>query len=195
MSAAVPTVSPVVAVLKKYLQAVVCVVFSIVLIVLIYFRLQALPALEEKEAAGAKRLDVILRNQAQGADLQEELKELKRLTAGMNERLLVVDDKATNLQFFYDIETKSKASIIDLSQGASDAGDGVLRPKLSEFTGLSFYLTMSGRIGYVMNFLKRMESGKFFVRCSSATLKGNQTLAPDAVDVVLKLEVLAKKPQ
>ena len=155
---------------------------------------ERLPMLEEKERASSRQLDIVLRNQSQGAELEEQLLELKRLTAGMNGRLMVVEQKAQNLQFFYDIESRSRATINELTQGGVDVGDAVLRPKLTEFTGMSFNLTLSGRIGYIMTFLKRLESGKYFVRCNSALLKGNKTLAPDAVDVVLKLEVLTQKP-
>jgi len=105
-----------------------------------------------------------------------------------------VDAKAQNYQFFYDIESKSKATILSLNQLITNPGDGVLRPKLTEFTGVSFDLTLSGRILYVMNFLKRLEGGKYFVRFNSVTLRGNSAIAEDGVEAVLKLEVLAKKP-
>lgn len=181
-------------VFKRYPRAFVCVLLSLIFAVMIAVRAQTLPQLREDEEITNKTLDVIMRNQSQGVELGEQLKELKRLTSGMQNRLMVEADKPTNLQFFYDIETRSRSNIVELSQGALDAGDGSLRPKLTEFSGLSFNLSISGRVGYVMTFLKRMENGKYFVRCNSAVLRGNQSLGPDAVDVVLKLEVLAKKP-
>ncbi len=181
-------------VFKRYPRACICVIASIIFCVMIYLRLQELPVLQEKEEATNKQLDVILRNQAQGAELGEQLTALKRMTAGLASRQMVADSKAENLQFFYDIESKSRASITEIRQLTQEVGDGSLRPKLAEFSGLNFTLSVSGRVAYVMSFLKRMENGKYFVRCNSATLKGNKTLAPDAVDIVLKLEVLSKKP-
>lgn len=179
---------------KRYPRACICVVLSVVFAVMIYLRLQELPVLREQEESDNRKLDVMLRNQSQGAELGEQLTELKRMTAGLANRQMVADDKASNLQFFYNIESKSRASITELRQMAQDAGDGSLRPKLTEFTGLGFNVSVSGRVAYVMSFLKRMENGKYFVRCNSAVLKGNKTLGPDAVDVVLRLEVLSKKP-
>lgn len=181
-------------VFKRYPRAFICVVLSIVFAFLIFFRHQLLPTLQETENTTNKQLDVIMRNQSQGVELGEQLAELKRLTAGMQSRLMVADEKANNLQFFYNIESRSRASMTEITQMSLDTGDGSLRPKLTEFSGLGFNLSVSGRVGYVMIFLKRMENGKYFVRCNSAVLRGNPTLGPDAVDVVLKLEVLARKP-
>ena len=183
-----------VAMFKRYPRAFICGFLSIILVFLIFFRSQMLPTLQETETTTNKQLDVVMRNQSQGVELGEQLQELKRLTAGMQSRLMVEPDKAANLQFFYDVETKSRANIVELRQMGLDAGDGTLRAKLTEFSGLSFNLSVSGRVGYVMSFLKRMENGKYFVRCNSAVLRGNPTLGPDAVDIVLKLEVLSKKP-
>jgi hypothetical protein len=179
---------------QRYPQMIICGVLSIIFLALIYFRSQSLPSLQEKSSDVAKKLDVMIKNETQGKELADQLSELKRLTSGLNSRLMSVDDKAANAQFFYDIEGRSRASIADLKQGAFDVGDGSLRPKLGQFTGVSFNLSVSGRVMYLMNFLKRLENGKYFVRCNSLTMRGNGTLGPDAMDIVLKLEVLAKKP-
>ena len=178
---------------RRYPRPIISAILSVVLIILIYFSDKILPGLEDREAEAARKVDVVLKNISQGADLADQLQLLKKLTAGMNGRLVSVDDKAVNYQFFYDIEARSRASISDIHQTTTDIGDGVMRAKLTEFSALGFNLTVSGRIGYVMSFLKRMEGGKYFVRCNSLVLRGNKTLGPDAVDAVLRLEVLSKK--
>lgn len=178
---------------KRFPLIFICVGLSLVLGILIYLRTGVHRELVARQEKMNAQLDVIIRNQSQGAELAGQLQELKRLTAGMEGRLMVTDDKAFNSQFFYDIETRSHATISDLRQTPGGQGDGSTRGKLTEFTSVGFNMTVSGRAGYVISFLKRIENGKYFTRCNSVVLKGNPTVGPDGIDATMKLEVLAKK--
>lgn len=180
-------------VFKRFPQIFICVGASIILAVLIYSRVQVLTKLNVEQEKINHQLDIVMKNQAQGAELGVQLQELKRLTAGMPGRLMAVDDKAANSQFFYDLESRSRATLVDLRQTMNGQGDGMIRTKLEEFTAVGFTVTVSGRVGYVMSFLKRLEGGKFFARCNSLTLRGSPTVAVDGMEAVLKIEVLAKK--
>jgi hypothetical protein len=189
---AIPT--SLLAAFQRYPRAFICLGLSLLLVLVIYFRAGQLPQLRTTYDTNAKTLEVMIRNQTQGAELAAQLGELKRLTAGMNDRLMRIDAKASNYQFFYDIEARSRAAIAEVRQLTANAGDGTLRPKLSEFSALGFELTVGGRVGYVMSFLKRLESAKYFVRASSVVFKGDSLLGPDGVEATLKLEVLSSKP-
>ncbi len=177
----------------KFPRACICVILSLVLGFTVFFRAQELKKSSARYDQTSHYLDVILRNQLQAGALSADLKELTRLTAGLDQRIISADDKAGNYQFFYDIEAKSRATISDLKQLGTDSQSGGLRASLKEFSGTAFDFKLGGRAGYVMLFLKRLESGRYFVRCNSASFRGNPTVGPDGVDVVLKLEVLTKK--
>jgi|GEM_PF-2149278 hypothetical protein len=185
-------INAIIPVLKRNIGVISCLILSVILLVFIHSRMEDLPELNNQYEQSARTLDVMMKNQAQGSELGAQLAELERLTAGLDSRVMKSDDKAINADFFYAIEKRSHAKIVALKQlSSSQTGDA--RQSLTQFTATAFELSISGRIGYAMSFLKRLENAKYFVRCNDVSIKGDPVLAPDAVDITIKLEVLSKK--
>lgn len=168
---------------------------SLILGITIYLRSDTLPALRETFEESSRSLDIMLRNEIHGATLDKDLAELEKLMGKLDARLMDVNTKAQNYQFFYNVERSSRASIDSVSQLPAKPSDGIVRPKLKEFAAVDFDLRFSGRLFWVLNFLKRVEMGEYFVHFKSVKFSGDSAIAPDGLNAVLNLEILARKPQ
>jgi len=182
-------------IIKKHAIGIVSGLLAIVLGCLIYFRSQGLPQLEEDYKESSRTLDIVLRNETQGATLESDLAQLEGLMEKLDNRLMEINTKAQNYQFFYNIERYSRASIDSLDQRTAKPSNGIVRPKLKEFDAIDFDLRFSGRLFDMLNFLKRVEMGEYFVHFKSVKFSGDSAIAPDGLNAVLNLEILAKKSE
>lgn len=155
------------ALLKAHPTCSVCVALSIVLALAIYFRggrVAELQAAYEQNSTEGQR---ILANRTNAVQLPEQLAALKQAVGAAQARLVHRDELATNLQYFYRLESDTGTKFVNLSQNSGPAGpkgrgEGAYAP-------LGFSVGVQGTFAQVLDFLRRLDRGPYFCRIESAT--------------------------
>lgn len=165
---------------KKHPVGFGCGLLCLLLAVAIYFRHSELPEreslLEERMAEGA-RLSQNLRHNAQ---LKEQYEALVAANAEIDSRAVRLSSLATNLEYFYRLESDTGIKLLDLRQltPAAPARGAAATKHLR----VPFAVSVQGDYPKVLNFLRRLENGPHFCRINSATLTG-------AAEVTLTLSI------
>lgn len=146
---------------------------------------------QEKEDE-AQKTEANARN---SAGLAEAATEMQELGKQFDARLVRATQLATNLQFFYRLESDTGVKLTDVRQNAiAPAKAGA--PKTA-FVGIPFAATVQGSYAQVYDFIRRVESGPHFLRINQLTLSkvapaGGPTAAAagDQMTAQLQLEIL-----
>lgn len=138
--------------------------------------------LQQKTADG-RRLEDNVRNATQ---LAEQLETLTAAAEKIKGRLVSASQLATNLQYFYRLETDAGVEIIDLRQTTSS---GAGKSGKAASTGVGFAVSVKGEYEAVLGWLRRLEKGRHFCRVLSATVTGTapDRAGPITINVALEL--------
>jgi hypothetical protein len=136
--------------------------------------------LQQKSDEGSR----LAANVGNSLQLAEQLQQLNSAVAKVQTRYVRPNELATNLQYFYRLETESSVELIDLRQTTS--GDSVKAKGSSR--GVAFSISVKGDYNELLSWLRRLENGKHFCRIMSAsTGVGADRGAPLILSVALEL--------
>jgi Tfp pilus assembly protein PilO len=180
------------AILKKQPIALACAFLFIVLVAVFFVRkgtlLAAQAELENKRTDG----EHLHENVSNAGKLDEQLAELTQAVQSIETRLVHADQLASNLQYFYKLESDTRVKLSQLNQ------TGVLSPAKNaaktNYVPVGYNITVQGNYPEVMDFLRRIESGERFSHVRSLSL--SQSSGADAVgkmetlSLTLKLDLL-----
>jgi hypothetical protein len=182
----------VVAALKKNPVVTGAVAVVLLLVVALYFRLDAVgdatAQLEAKSSEG-QRLAANIKNSAQ---LPEQLATLVAANKEIENRLVRVGQLASNLQYFYKLEADTGTKFLDLRQ-VTVTSRGPAKPGKIP---VAFTLTVQGSYQQIFDFLRRLESGAHYCRVMNANISpvaeaGAATASRgDLTKLTLNLELL-----
>lgn len=161
----------VVALIKKNPIATVCLVVSVGVFAALYFRADlaatAEADLEQKTKEGRRMAN----NIKYAAQLDEQLAAVTAANATINRRLVRASELASNLQYFYRLESDTGVKLVDLRQ-VSIAGDTRAKPKSAPktaFEPVNYAVAVQGSYTQLVGFLQRLEHGEHFSRILTAT--------------------------
>lgn len=149
------------ALIKKHPVGVVCLLVGLACIALYFVRNDVVAENtrvgEEKSSEAAK----LLANVRNSTNLSEQLAELQGVTKAIEGRLVHPNQKALNQQHFYRLETETGVKLVDVRQGAIAAQRG---KAASSYVGVPFAINVQGSFKQVMEFLRQIETGPYFVK-------------------------------
>ncbi|MCF3649980.1 hypothetical protein [Synoicihabitans lomoniglobus] len=91
--------------------------------------------------------------------LQADAAKVKEATDAISRRAIDPSALATNLQFFYRLESELDLRLIDLRQGIAD------RPKKATiYSAVPYTVAVEGTYIQLMDFVRRLETGGHYVR-------------------------------
>ncbi len=184
--------------LKRYPVAVVCVVLTIIFIGVLYIRSSRIPALEEEMNQMEGEWKAIGDNKLHAVDLNTHLEKLNAITEKIDGRLMSADSKAINYQYFYKLEKSSGIRIEDLNQrDSSNAAAKAGAAKLELFQPIVFTVTAEGTFKQILTFLYELQYGNYFTIIKDFSCSGIESEkekdVQDLVDLAVTLEVLGVK--
>ena len=154
----------------------------------IYFRSDGLPAAEtllDQKLAEGERLALNLKNSAQ---LKEQQAVVMASTREVEARLVRAGELAKNLQYFYKLEAATGVKLIDLRQiPAEKPKSGT---KSTNFSGISYAVTVDGEYVSLIEFLRQMESGAHYSRVIAANMSGTKVERGGSLRLTLTVELL-----
>ncbi|MCC6415149.1 MAG: hypothetical protein IT582_04490 [Opitutaceae bacterium] len=190
-----------VAAIKKNPIVTGSIVVALLAAATLYFRAGLAPAAEQKLEELTKQARRMSTNIKYGARLDEELQTLTTANEQLNQRLVDVGQLADNLQYFYALEARTGVKLTDLRQlGLTTVGRGPA--KKTQFSPVGFSMSISGSYAQLMDFLQRLEGGRYFCRVLTADFSpvsveggnsGSASLArPTDLKLQLSIELLGK---
>ncbi len=155
---------------------------SLVLAVLLYFRLGSIPEanqrLDEKSALARKyELNIV-----HAAQLKEHLDAIAEANKTIDSRLIRAREIGINQQFFYKLESDSGVRLVDLRQGNQAAAKGGFAP-------VAFTVALEGDFPQILRFLRGLEGGTHYCRITQASCSGGRGTL---LNLTLNLQLLGR---
>ena len=109
---------------------------------------------------------------------------IKQSTKLLEGRLIKASQLATNLQYFYRLESDTGLKLTDVRQNQ------VGRTGTSLYIGIPYSVTFQGNFKQVLEFLQRIESGKYFSKFSSISFNKTTGATGGMLNVSMNIELL-----
>jgi len=180
------------ALIKKQPIAFAAGFVALVCAVLMYFNMGEVDAAaqryEEKQTEARKVNDNL--RFAQG--LAEQTAELKQAGAEFETRLVRASQLASNLQFFYRLESETGVKLLDVRQNPIPV-PRTGAPK-TQYSPVPFTLSVQGTYPQIFDFVRRVEAGSYFTRFTNVTVTkaASDQGFSDRLNVSLALEMLGQ---
>ncbi len=185
----------IIAKLKQYPIAVGGFVFILIVGGGYFLRKSHVPELEGKREILEVKWEAMTANATESIDIAEHVEKINDYSKEIKTRLMVRESKAINQQYFYGLQEQTGISLTTLAQSdippPPRAPPG--KPNLTLYAPIAYSVGISGTFYQVLDFLNRLEHGRYFTRIegfSCNTLGGNET---DAVQISLKMDILGVK--
>lgn len=154
-----------IALLKKHPVGVTCAAVSLLCGVSLYLGADSIDETKVKVDDITKQsqaMQINVRNAA-GLALSQQTEVLQRAAKQLDERLVKVGQLATNLQYFYRLESDTGVKLTDVRQNQ------VGRAAAGTYVGVPYAVTFQGTFKQVIEFLQRVESGKHLSKYSAVS--------------------------
>jgi hypothetical protein len=138
---------------------------------------------EEVTAKGQK----LKNNLKYAAELDQQLTAISGASIEVTDRAIITAALATNLQYFYRIESDLGIEYTDLRQGVPPAPVGG-----ASFLSVPYNVSVQGTYTQLLEFIRRLETGVHFVRFKSTSLSPGRNVGestPDPTNPVLALAI------
>jgi hypothetical protein len=184
--------------IKKQPVAVVCALLCLVLAAAIYSRKDTLAAAQaelDDKTTQARHLkenvdNAIPLNKADRLD--EQFAAMTQAIQAIEVRLVSADQSklATNLQYFYKIESETQAKLTGLNQSGV-AAPARNAPKTT-YVAVAYAISVQGTYAQLLDFVRQVENGEHFSRVQSLTLShpnGGENTPGNLANISLSLNL------
>jgi len=172
---------------RRYPQSALCLVLTVLLGIGAWFLRGQIEELEVVQSERSREGEAMLALLVGGSTQRQELAAAHEVARRIEDNLVVEDNLAENLWYFYKLEEQTKARLPELHQLSSPPGD-----TSPLFKRIPYTLRVTGSFEQVAAFLLALETGPRLVRITgfscSKTGAGGAGLALD-----LAIELLGKK--
>lgn len=180
--------------LKTYPLAICCSIIGVACLVVLYARSGIVDELSIKEADLASEIQAIKENIKNSKSLAQHVEEMEALAEEIDARLFRKDERAVNLNFFYEFEEDQNVSYGSLNQrGAGSAiyRKGGARP-LKEYSTMVFSISLQDSFEKILRIMHALETSRPLIRVGSFDLKGTGNFSSmDQAEATMRVIILA----
>ena len=163
--------------IKKHPVGVGCVVLAVVLSIGGYVRSGRMGELESELDDRVREGDRLKNNLRYASKLDEHLDTVNRAVERINKSAITPSALATNLQFFYRLESELGLKLVDLRQGTPE------RSKQStEYIEVPYTLAVEGTYRQLLLLIRRLETGSHYVKFLSSNLAPSRAATTGEAD-------------
>ena len=177
---------------RRYPIGVVCALVGAIMLGGFFIRNSRVDELSEQVKQVEDQGRIILNDIRNATGLAEHYATLRAATKDLESRLLQVNERARNQQYFYRLE--SDAGVKEVSLQATSAGGDSKAAGRRSYSPIGYTITVEGEYRRVLNFIGRLETGQCFYRLDSASIfrrgDGGATGLAAPATVTLNLELL-----
>ncbi len=174
--------------LKKNPVGVTCGIVALLCGVTLYLGAEAIDDSRLKVEASTKQSQLMINNvrNAAGLSLAKQTEAMQRAVKQLDGRLVKASQLATNLQYFYRLESETGVKLTDLRPNQAPRGSSGF------YIGVPYTVTLQGTFKQVMEFLQRIESGKHFSKYSAISFNkaAGVEVASSVLSVTINIELL-----
>jgi hypothetical protein len=174
--------------LRKNVISVGCVIVSIAIGFVLYYRNDELPDADKILEARTKEGELLAANIEDSSQLKEQHAALVSANDDISNRMIHVGQLAENMQYFYRLESATGTKLTDPHQ-LSWNPPPKNAPK-TNFTPIGFGLTAQGDYGQVLDLLRKLESGEHYCRVISLNIRPQSEMRGGPVSMSLTLDLL-----
>ena len=182
--------------IKQYPIAVGGVVFILVIGAAFFLRKSKTPELDGQRAKLESRWNAIQKNTGQSSGIAEDMEKVSDYSTEVISRLMVRDAKALNQQYFYGLEEQTGLTLSLLSQSNAPPPPRPApgKPNITLYSPIEFSVNVEGTFSEVLDFLYRVEHGKYFTRIEGfSTSSSGDSDDDDQIQISLKMDILGQK--
>lgn len=185
--------------LKQYPIAAIGGIATLILSVAIYFTMGSPDGLKVKDAELEARWNTMDANRTKAVNLTAELAKAKETVEAVGAKLVSIQNKTANYQYFYELEVASGATIINVFQEDSTRAADPAKPSPTLYNLMVVRLELQGTLEQVGTFFEKLYSGDRVVRIDNYTIssgssdRGQTASANDLVRITSTVELLAEK--
>ena len=183
--------------LRQYPILFVCGLIIPISLVLLIMRGPKIQEYESQQIDLEREWKNIQANVERSAGLEDDISSIEDGLSSIRERLMNVDNVASNYEFFYELERLSGVTVRQFSQGV--ASDGATLPlgrdALRHFSVIPYDVVMKGTLRQILSFLDLLDRQDFIVRMDllNVSKPGAEEPNPDQLNARLRCHVLAFK--
>jgi Tfp pilus assembly protein PilO len=157
-----------IALIKKQPIGTACLAISLVCGVVWYFRSDALDETRKEYEARTQDDQRIATDIRNGTGLPQQVEAMQAAAKQLDSRLVHATQLASNLQFFYRLESETGVKLLDVRQmPLPSAKPGAAK---TLYTPVPFVISLQGGYKQIMDFTSRLEKGARFCRFSSYSI-------------------------
>jgi hypothetical protein len=173
--------------IKKHPIVVTCTLVSLISGVVFYYQGDTLEDLKSQVVDKAKQSQTVQSNVRNSVGLPQHVEGIQKATKQLESRLLKASQLATNLQYFYRLESETGVKITDVRQNQLGRSSGG-----ALFVGVPYTVTFQGSFKNVMEFMQRIESGKHLSKFSTVSFSKAAGAEPQngLLSVSMNIELL-----
>ena len=151
--------------IKKNPVGVSCCAISLLCGVVLYLGSDTVDEAKVRLEESSKQSQAMLTNirNTSGLSLSQQTDTIQRSAKQLESRLVKAGQLATNLQYFYRLESDTGVKLTDVRQNQ------VGRSSNGFYFGVPYTVTFQGTFKQIMEFLQRIESGKHFSKYSTVS--------------------------
>jgi hypothetical protein len=177
-----------VAFLRKNMISVACVIVSIGIGFVLYYRSDMLPDAEKILAQRTQQGELLAANIEDAGQLKEQHAALTAANEAILSRMVRVGHLAENMQYFYRLESDTGTKLVNPRQvpwnpPAKNAAK-------TFFTPVGFAVVAQGDYGQLVDLLRRLENGEHYCRVVTCTLRPLTEQRGGQLSLSLTLELM-----
>ncbi len=158
-----------VAFLRKNVILVSCIVASLGIGLLLYYRNDELPDAEKVLGERQKEGELLAANIEDSADLKEQHAALVASNEAITERMIHVGQLAENTGYFYRLESDTGTKLSDPHQ--TPWNPPAKSAAKTNFTAIGFTLSAQGDYAQLIDLLRKLENGEHYCRITTCSLR------------------------
>lgn len=182
--------------LKQYPLALTCAVLILVFIVVLFLRGGVAAELAAEEAELDARIRTINENIKNSKNLEQDTAKLNAMVEEIDALLFSRDERAMNINFFYNFEDETDVVISNISQLPQPDpiyADGGVRD-LDLHATLVYSINLSGSFSNILRFLYEIYRDDHFIRVADFQIAREEgEMGGASVDARLRVLVLAEE--
>jgi len=140
-------------------------------------------------------LEKVQRNTERAIGLEEDVEIIEAYRDEINDRLMVEEEVATNYAYFYNLERQTGIRIVNINQKASldKASKPPQIPATNSYSVIPYTLAIQGSFAQVLDFVHRLERGKYLLRIDKFNTTTQTTEAASVIVASMDIFILGEK--
>lgn len=173
--------------LKRYPIPSLCGLVVLAALLNFYFRMDMLSELELEREKATLQARQVEDNIVAGNNLEDHVVQMRSVLENLEERVVNFDELATNLRYFYELESATGVALSDLRQGQAESG---LPGERTQLVGIDFTVMLSGSFAQIVAYLDELENGRQIYRLKSFNVQKGRDASISTLNLSLNLQLL-----